>query len=89
MTNDDAIKIALKNELISDIEAYQTLPKYKISLKFDKKMKHLLKNYENRESAKTGYKRIPLKNRLLIASCDHSFCGYYYRRYFVYHHALG
>ena len=49
MTNDDAIKIALKNELISDIEAYQTLPKYKISLKFDKKMKHLLKNYENRE----------------------------------------
>ena len=68
MTNDDAIKIALKNELISDIEAYQTLPKYKISLKFDKKMKHLLKNYENRESAKTGYKRIPLKNRLLIAA---------------------
>ena len=43
MTNDDAIKIALKNELISDIEAYQTLPKYKISLKFDKKMKHLLR----------------------------------------------
>ena len=41
MTNDDAIKIALKNELISDIEAYQTLPKYKISLKFDKKMKRL------------------------------------------------
>ena len=68
MTNDDAIKIALKNELISDIVAYQTLPKYKISLKFDKKMKHLLKNYENRESAKTGYKRIPLKNRLLIAA---------------------
>lgn len=68
MTNDDAIKIALKNELISDIEVYQTLPKYKISLKFDKKMKHLLKNYENRESAKTGYKRIPLKNRLLIAA---------------------
>ena len=68
MTNDDAIKIALKNELISDIEAYQTLPKYKISLKFDKKMKHLFKNYENRESAKTGYKRIPLKNRLLIAA---------------------
>ena len=68
MTNDDAIKIALKNELISDIEAYQTLPKYKISLKFDKKMKHLLKNYKNRESAKTGYKRIPLKNRLLIAA---------------------
>lgn len=66
MTNDDAIKIALKNELISDIEAYQTLPKYKISLKFDKKMKHLLKNYENRESAKTGYKRIPLKTSCLL-----------------------
>lgn len=61
MTNDDAIKIALKNELISDIEAYQTLPKYKISLKFDKKMKHLLKNYENRESAKTGCRSTSLK----------------------------
>lgn len=89
MTNDDAIKIALKNELISDIEAYQTLPKYKISLKFDKKMKHLLKNYKNRESAKTGYKRIPLKKPPAYCSCDHSFCGYYYRRCFVYHHALG
>ena len=80
MTNDDAIKIALKNELISDIEAYQTLPKYKISLKFDKKMKHLLKNYENRDTA---------KKPPAYCSCDHSFCGYDYRRYFVYHHALG
>ena len=37
MTNDDAIRIALKNELISDIEAYKTLPKYKLSNKFEKK----------------------------------------------------
>lgn len=48
MTNDDAIKIALKMNLFQISKLIKLSLSIRFPLKFDKKMKHLLKNYENR-----------------------------------------
>lgn len=67
MTNDEVICLALKNELLSDLESYDLLPDYRISHKFDRKMKKIIAGQplNNDQSRKS---RITLKKYLLIAA---------------------
>lgn len=68
MTNDDVICMALERELQKDLEFYNSLPRYNISRRFDKKMKKLIKNSMNDGVGKMRQKHIPFSKRLLIAA---------------------
>lgn len=67
MNEDIIIAQALKNVLLSDIEAYDRLPQYKVPHRLDRRISKLIADI-GQPIKKEKRKPIPLKRRLLIAA---------------------